>query len=107
MPLIRIEFDDAKVSTKEVGALSKSVRDIVSSITAIDDVFVYANTAQIKFQIAPIEIFVQMTAKKITDEDALVAQIKEKLSNWKKEVGFGHPINLTLMPMNWKVEIAI
>lgn len=48
-----------------------------------------------------------MTAKKISDEDELVRNIKERLKEWKVSSGFSHPINLTLIPMNWKVEIGI
>ena len=107
MPLIRLEFDDAKVPDKDVEAVSKAVRDIVSEITGIADVFVYANSAKIKVQIAPIEIFVEMSAPKINDADALVGDIKKKLSEWKTKNSFAHPINLTLIPMNWKVEIGI
>ena len=107
MPLIRLEFDDKKVPDADVEKVSQAVRDIVSEVTAIPDVFVYANTAKIKVQIAPIEIFVEMSAHKIEDADALIAKIKERLVSWKKEANFAHPINLTLIPMNWKVEIGI
>jgi hypothetical protein len=107
MPLIRLEYDDAKVPNKDVEAVSRAVRDIVSEVTGIKDVFVYANTAKIKVEIAPIEIFVEMTAKKINDEDVLVSTIKTKLSAWKAAHGFTHPINFTLIPMNWRVEIGI
>lgn len=107
MPLIRLEYDDAKVSDSDVEALSKAVRDIVSSVTDIADVFVYANTAKIKVHIAPIEVFVEMTAKKIADVDQLMTQLKDEVSKWKQSVDFTHPINLTLIPMNWKVEIDI
>ncbi len=55
MPVIHLEYDDKKLSDKEVEMVSKAVRDIVSEVTKIDDVFVYANTAKIKVQIAPIE----------------------------------------------------
>ena len=107
MPLIRLEYDDGKVSDTDVLALSRAVRDIVSEVTGIADVFVYANSAKIKVQIAPVEIFVEMSDHKITDEDALVAAIKDKLSGWKKNQNFPAPINLTLIPMHWKVEVNI
>ena len=107
MPLINLEYDNAKVSDQEVESLSQAVRDIVSETTHIEDVFVYANTAKIKVQIAPIEIFVQMTASKIQDENRLIEEIKTKLKEWKTNNTFTHPINLTLIPMNWKVEIGI
>ena len=105
--MIQIEYDNANVPDQDVEALSKAVRDIVSEATGIADVFVYANTAKIKVQIAPIEIFVQMSAQKIADADALVAEIKAKLVEWKAVSGFKHPINLTLIPMSWKIEIGI
>jgi GTPase len=107
MPVIHLEYDNLKVSDKEVEALSKAVRDIVSQVTKIEDVFVYANTAKIKVQIAPVEIFVQMTAKKIKNQDELIAEIKNKIIEWKSESGFKTPINLTLIPMEWKIEIGI
>ena len=107
MPLINIEFDDAEVSDEDIQSLSEAVQKIVSEATNIEDVFVYANSAKIKVKIAPIEIFVKMTDGKIDDVDALTNKIKAGLSEWKKEQGFNHPINLTLMPMQWKVEIDI
>ena len=103
MPLIKLEYDDAKVPDKDIEELSKAVRDIVSETTGIADVFVYANSAKIKVQIAPIEIFVEISAPKIKDADALIGEIKKKLSSWKAANSFGYPINLTLIPMNWKV----
>ncbi len=83
------------------------MQKVVSEATGIADVFVYANSAKIKVQIAPIEIFVEMSAPKIMDADALIGEIKKKLSEWKAANNFTHPINLTLIPMNWKVEIGI
>jgi predicted lipoprotein len=107
MPLIRIEFDDVKVSDSEALAASKAIRDIVSEETNIQDVFVYANTAKIKIQIAPIEVFIEMSDHKIDDVDILFDKFKNKISFWKKAVAFPHPINLTLIPMRWKVETGI
>lgn len=107
MPLINLEYDNNEVSDVDAEILSKAIREIVSITTGIEDVFVYANTAKIKIQVAPIEIFVQMTAGKIQDETVLMNEIKNKLKEWKEQVNFNHPINLTLIPMNWKVEVGI
>lgn len=106
-PVIRLEYDDAKLSDSEIEKLSKAVRDIVAAATGIEEVFVYANTAKIKVQIAPIEIWVEMSAQKIENEDALIATIKQKIIDWKKENDFSQPINLTLIPMKWKLAIGI
>jgi hypothetical protein len=107
MPLIRLEYDDSKISDNDVETLSKAVRDIVSEATGIPDVFVYANTAKIKVQIAPVEIFVEMSAHKIKDLDSLVAEVKIRIQKWKAENNFTTPINLSFIPMNWKIEIGI
>ncbi|HLC53660.1 MAG TPA: hypothetical protein VJK03_03890 [Candidatus Nanoarchaeia archaeon] len=107
MPVIRIDYDDEKLDRDEILTLSEAIQKIVSETTKIDDVFVYANSSQIKVKIAPIEIFVQMSAHKIKDADKLVNEIKSKLSDWKKKNSFRHLINLTFIPMDWKIEIDI
>ncbi len=107
MPLINIEYDNEKVNEVEAFTLSEAIREIVSRITEIEDVFVYANSADVKVQIAPIEIFIRMTAKKIKNEDNLINEVKIELKKWKEDVNFKHLINLTLIPMNWKIEIGI
>ena len=107
MPVIRIDYDDEKLDRDEILTLSEAIQKIVSETTKIDDVFVYANSSQIKVKVAPIEIFVQMSAHKIKDVDKLVSEIKSKLSDWKKKKSFRHLINLTFIPMDWKIEIDI
>lgn len=107
MPTIRIDFDEDKVKKKDVLALSNATQKIVSEATHIEDVFVYANSSQIRVKIAPIEILVQMSEHKITDFDGLFDKIKSGLSKWKKANNFPYPINFTLIPMKWKFEIGI
>ena len=60
-----------------------------------------------KIEVAPIEIFVEMSAHKIENVDELMRVIKEQLSLWKRQNKFPAPINLTLIPMLWKVDIDI
>jgi hypothetical protein len=107
MPIIRIDFDGGKLTKEEILSLSKSIKEIVSKATHIEDVFVYANNSWVKINIAPVEIFIEMSAEKIGNVDELVKTIKLSLHEWKKEENFPHPINLTLIPMNWKIEIDI
>ena len=107
MPVIRIDYDNEKINDKDVLALSNAVQKIVSETTKIEDVFVYANSSHIKVKVAPIEIFVQMSAHKVKDADVLIKDIKSWLSSWKKEVGFKNLINMTFIPMQWKIEIGI
>ena len=107
MPVIYIEFDDTKVSDKDALDLSNAIQKIVSSVTQIEDVCVYANSSRINVKIAPIEIFVHISAHKIPNIDKMLNEFKQELSKWKKQMDFPHPINLTLNPLNWKFEIGI
>ena len=107
MPMINIKYDDKKVTDENVVDLSNAIIKIVSESTGIADVFVYADSPKIKIGIAPIEIFVEMSASKIEDKEKLFSEIKDKLSNWKKDNNFETPINLTLIPMDWKFDVNI
>ena len=102
-----MDYDNSRVSKEDAFALSLAAQKIVSEVTGIEDVFVYGNSSEIKIKIAPVEIFIEMSAHKIVDQDTLLSDIKLKVSEWKKENKFPHPINLTLIPMQWKIEIGI
>ncbi len=107
MPVVNIEFDDKKVSKKDIFLLSNAIHKIVLDTTKTEDVIVYANTSQIRLNIHPIEIFVFMREHKIDNIDNLVRDIKLRLIDWKKQSSFKHLINLTLAPMQWKIELGI
>ncbi len=107
MPVIRIDFDNEKVSDAEVKALCEAAHTIVLEASGTDDVPVFANSPQLSANMHPVEIFVQMSAHKIKDLDALVADIKSRLATWKQQTSFPHPINFTFIPMDWKIEIGI
>ncbi|KND47094.1 MAG: hypothetical protein AB199_01540 [Parcubacteria bacterium C7867-004] len=107
MPIIRIDYDKEQIESEEVLRLSHALRDIVSEVTGIQEVFVYADSHEITIKADPLEIFIEMSAHLATDVDALMEEIKKRLSAWKAEVGFTTPINLTIIPMQWKIEIGI
>ena len=107
MPTIRIDYDDRAVSEEDARTLSEAVQKIVYEVTTIEDTFVYANSPHIKIKVAPIEVYVQLSASKIGDVEELFGKIKDRISSWKKESAFKHPINLTLVPMQWKFEVDI
>ena len=106
----KAELDDRlkkEISDKEVNFLSGTIQKIVSTVTHIEDVFVYANSSQIKINIAPVEVFIEMSNDKIKDADKLIEDITSKLSDWKTKENFKHSINLTLISMDWKVKTSI
>ncbi len=107
MPIIKIEFDNNKVSKNDIEKLSFGVQKIVSEVTGIEDVFVYGNSSEIQVKIAPIEIFIEMSAHKIVNQDELILNIKNRIIYWKQQNNFSQLINLTLIPMSWKIEIGI
>jgi hypothetical protein len=107
MPIIRIDYDNEKIDSVNINKVSHAIRDIVAEVTQIEDVFVYGNSSEIKIKIAPIEIFVELSAHKIENIDELTTEIVARLSEWKKDNHFTTLINFTLIPMPWKIEIGI
>jgi hypothetical protein len=107
MPIIRVQYDNNKFQKEFLNELVVELQKIVSEATKIKEVFVYVNSAEITYLADPIEIFIEMSASKIDNLDELFKTISNKVKNWKQESGFSIPINLTLIPMNWKLEIGI
>lgn len=109
MPIVRIDYNCDKISKEETRNLSEAVQGIVAEATGlgIEEIIVYGNNAEIKVNAAPIEIFIQMSAKLVSNIDELASKIKEKLTAWKKENNFVYAINLTLIPMQWMIELGI
>lgn len=107
MPMINIKYDDAKVSDDEIVILSNALKKIVAEATEIEEVFVYADSPRIKVAVAPIEVFIEMSASKIEDRQKLFQKIRTQLSDWKKADGFEYPITITLTPVDWMFEVGI
>ena len=107
MPIINIKFDSDILNNEDILILSNAIQKIVKEITSIDDVCVYADSPKIKVGIAPVEIFVEIGAGLVENKEELILKIKNALSEWKKSSKFNHLINLSLVLMNWKVEIGI
>lgn len=107
MPMINIKYDDQIVKDEQIVLLSKAVQKVVQAATGIPEVFVYADSPKIKIDVAPIEIFVEMSASKVPNKETLFQQIKERLSAWKNDNNFQTPITITLTPVDWCFEVDI
>lgn len=107
MPIINIKYDESVVKDAEIITLSNALRDIVIKATSIKEVFVYADSPKIKIDVAPIEVFVEMSASKVENKEKLFEEIKNQLSDWKKTNNFKYPITITLIPVNWIFEVGI
>lgn len=107
MPMINIKYDDSKLKDEEIVTLSNALKNIVIELTNIPEVFVYADSPRIKINVAPIEVFIEMSASKVSDKQKLFRDIKNELSNWKKANNFQHPITITLTPMDWIFEVGV
>jgi hypothetical protein len=95
--MINIEFDEDKVTKDEIRALSVALQKIVSSATGVQDTFVYANCAQVRVKVAPIEAVIRLSERRVDDADKIMDEIESLLREWKKEHSFLHPVNLTLV----------
>ena len=69
--MINIKFDDREVKDDKITELSNSIIKIVQDATGIPEVFVYADSPRIKIGVAPIEVFIEMSANKVPDKDKL------------------------------------
>ncbi len=107
MPIIRVDYDNEQISDSDIHAMCAAIREIVSDVTKIEDVFVYGNSSEIKMKVAPVEVFVEMSAHKIKNLDSLTAEFVSRIKEWKSENNFTTPINLSIIPMPWKIEIGI
>lgn len=105
--MITIEYDDQVISQNEVKILAEDTRHIVIEETDIKDVFVYANSAQIKIAVAPIEIFIQAKPNKLPDPDATTERIATRLGEWKQANHFSHKLNVTVIPADWHLKLGI
>jgi hypothetical protein len=78
-------------------------------VTGIPEVYAWANASQIRIDIDPVDIFIELSAPKVPDGDAakLSKPIAANIKAWKQEHNFDHPINLTVTPVAWQLEIGI
>lgn len=107
MPLITIEYDEDILKKDEVRELSHFTRELVSRVTQIEDVFVYAQSSPIRINVAPVEIFVRLSKKCLGDPEHLLSQMTGELGMWRVDKKFPCKLNLTLIPMDWVVSIGI
>jgi hypothetical protein len=107
MPLVKVEYDESKVGKDAMTKLCEALREIVIQSTNIPEVYVYANSSQIRIQVNPIEVFIEMSAHKVGDIEVLMDNIKTHLKERKLQNNFTVPITLTIIPMYWKFEVDI
>lgn len=107
MPVVTIEFDKSIVSEQDMRKLVTASHELVSKVTNIEDVPVYAHSAEYTAAIAPVEIFIRLSAHKVEDAQELTAKLRAAYTDWKATQNFSHPINMTFIPMQWNIEIGI
>jgi hypothetical protein len=109
MPIIRIEYDPDKVSAAQITQLAKDVVRFTKETTGIPETYAWVNASQIRINIDPVDIFIELSAHKVPDGDPnqLSKPIAAKIKQWKQEHHFEPPINLTVTPVNWALEIGI
>lgn len=105
--MINVKYDDAKVDDANIISLSKALQKIVSEATTIPETFVYADSPKIKIDVAPIEVFIEMSASIVPNKVELFEKIQNGFVAWKRESGFEYPVTITLTPVDWKFEVGL
>jgi hypothetical protein len=109
MPIIRVEYDPDKISAEEITELSQAAVEFTREVTGIPETYAWVNASDIRIDIDPVDIIVEISAHKVPDGDPkkLSGPIADKIRQWKAEHQFTQPINLTVTPVNWALEIGI
>jgi hypothetical protein len=107
MPCIWIEYDDSVVDRDEAAALCRASKEAIVAVYGKDDVYAWGNSANVRTEVDPVEIFVQLKADLVDDLDRWSSAVSDELRTWKAKSGFPHPINLTISPQHWKVALGI
>ena len=105
--MITIHYDDTVIARDEVRTLSEAIHQIVREVMAVNDVFVYAYTAQVLVGADPIEVFIQVNASKVSDVPRVIDLVTARLTAWKQQSEFSVPINLNVIPVEWHYKIGI
>lgn len=106
--LLYIDYDSSIISIEDIKRYATEIEKIISETTEIEEhTPTYVRTTDFSLNAAPIEIFLQVSLKFLTDEDKLLCSLRDALSVRKNKENITHNINLTLMPMTWKFELNI
>ena len=95
------------VELADIEALAHGLKPLVEEAIGENDVFIYADTPSVAVGIEPIEVFIQVNGREVTDPEHLTGTIAEKLAMWKQENSFSQPINLNVIPVQWHFKIGL
>ncbi len=109
MPIIRVEYDPEKFTAEQITRLTTDVVEYTKEVTGIAEVYAWANASQIRIGIDPVDIIIEMSAHKVPQDDAslLSKPLVAKIKQWKVDHNVTEPINLTIIPVQWQLEIGI
>ena len=92
----------------QIERYARGIEKVVSETSKIEEhTPTYVRGNDFSINATPIEVFLQVSPKFITNEEELMLNLRYALSVWKEEFHINHPINLTLMPMTWRFELNI
>jgi hypothetical protein len=55
----------------------------------------------------PIEVFVQVNGREVTDPEQLTETIAKAFSAWKQKTKFSQSINLNVIPVQWYFRVGL
>jgi len=111
MPVIKIDYDKSKVKETVVQKIAVELQKTAAEASKLPlaRVSVFARANQLTVNAAPIEIYVQVGSTSIPGGDTkkYLGLMKKRMQAFKKAHNITTPINISIIPMNWKSEIGI
>ena len=105
--MINLYFNEQFVSPAEATVLIDGVQTLVKRVMNKQDVFAFAINTSNFLSNDPIELFVQISALKISDAGGLADKLSEAITAWRTGNSFPHPINLNVVPVEWHARLGL
>jgi hypothetical protein len=104
--MITIKYASS-VEAADIEVLANGLKPLVEEAISENDVFVYTETFKFAVGIEPIEVFIQVNGREVTDPEQLTETIAGAFSAWKQESKFSQPINLNVIPVQWHFRVGL
>lgn len=110
MPVVRIDYEKS-VSEEEVRKLAEAMYEIAAEVSGrpLEEQSVYARPNYISIGATPIEIYVDAGPLAIPngDKEVMLANTVAAVRKFRTEQGLTTPTTVSIVEMNWKVQVGV
>jgi len=111
MPIVRIEYEQQRISDETVRVVANAIQGFAAEATGYGpaDISVFATANQITVNAAPIEIYVYASFPAVAEEDMekMLEILSERVRALKIEHSIDIPFNLSVVKMAWKFQLEV